>query len=152
MNKEVIKAMNKKETVFTKIRKWWEKNDYKIYRIIFFPLWIASVIKDEIVDYLNSKQTWNEERANDILNYYVPRYCKWDNDKKEFSFFDNGNGRKMWYAKKILKRKDRRFWRCYSSKIHRYLIDTFELEDFSKEVITDNYDWTEIIFHLKEGA
>ena len=36
MNKEVIKAMNKKETIFTKIHKWWGKNDYKVYIPIKF--------------------------------------------------------------------------------------------------------------------
>ena len=144
--------MNKKETIFTKIHKWWKKNDYKVYRVIFFPLWIASAIKDKITNYLNSKQIWNEERANDILNYYVPRYCEWDNDKKEFYFFDNGNGWKMYFAKKILKRKDRRFWKCNTPLIRRYLIDIFELEGFSKRILTDNWDWTEIIFCLEESA
>ena len=28
MNKEIIKAMNKKETKIDKIRKWWNKNGY----------------------------------------------------------------------------------------------------------------------------
>ena len=152
MNKEVIKAMNKKETIFTKISKWWRKNDYKVYRIIFFPFWIALTIKDIIINYLNSKQIWNEKRANNILNYYIPRYCKWDNDKKNFYFFDNGNGWKMCFAKKILKRKDRRFWACNTSKIRRYLIDTFELEGFSKRIVIATWDWTEIIFYLEEGA
>ncbi len=151
MNKEVIKAINKKETIFTKICKWWEKNDYKVYRIIFFPLWIALIIKDKIVNYLNSQQVWNEERANNILNYYVPRYCEWDNDKKEFYFFDNGYGWNMYFAKKILKRKDRRFWKCNTSKIRNYLINAFELEDFTKTVLMNN-DWTEIIFKMNEGA
>lgn len=155
MNKEVIKAINKKETIFTKIHKWWRKNDYKIYRVIFFPLWIplqiTLIVKDKITIYLNSRQVWNEERASNILNYYIPRYCKWDKDKKEFYFFDNGYGWEMYFAKKILKRKDRRFWACNTLKIRRYLINTFELEGFTKEVLMDT-EWTEIVFTMNESA
>ena len=29
MNKEVVKAMNKKENRFDEMRKWWNKNGYK---------------------------------------------------------------------------------------------------------------------------
>ena len=39
MNAEVIKEMNKKETKFDKARKWWNKNGYKVMRVILFPIW-----------------------------------------------------------------------------------------------------------------
>lgn len=152
MNKEVIKAINKKETIFTKIHKWWRKNDYKVYRVIFFPFWITLIIKDKIVSYLNSKQTWNEDRANNILNYYVPRYCEWDNDKKEFYFFDNGYGWEIRFAKTILKRKDRRFWKRNTCYIREYLVNKFELEGFTKEVLCIDWGWTEITFTMNESA
>ena len=38
MNVEAIKAMNKKETKSDAIRKWWNKNGYKVMRVIFFPI------------------------------------------------------------------------------------------------------------------
>ena len=37
MNKEIIKAMNKKETRIDELHKWWNKNGYKIMRVVFFP-------------------------------------------------------------------------------------------------------------------
>ena len=39
MNKEVIKAMNKKETKVNEIRKWWSKNGYKVMRVVLFSFW-----------------------------------------------------------------------------------------------------------------
>ena len=35
MNKEAIKAMNKRETKIDNLRKWWGKNGYKVMRVIF---------------------------------------------------------------------------------------------------------------------
>lgn len=154
MNKEVIKAMNKKETKIDKIRKWWNKNGYKVMRVILFPLWLGIQTKEKITSHLNSKCEWSEERANEILSYYIPRKADWDAEDKCFYFFDNGYGWSMCYAKKYLKRKDRRFWKVHSGwtggKIRSYLIDEFELEGFGKEV-SDCYDSrTDISFKMIE--
>lgn len=150
MNAEVIKAMNKKETKVNKFREWWKKNDYKVYRIIFFPIWIASILKEKITKWLNSRQAWSEERVNEILNYYIPRYAEWDAEEQEFYFFDNGYGWSIAYAKRYLKRKDRRFWKVHKGfcggDIRKYLIKNFELEGFTKEVGDCSDSWTEIIF------
>lgn len=154
MNKEIIKAMNKKETKANNLRKWWDRNGYKVMRVVLFPLWIGIKIKDKINKYLNSKNAWNEERAKKILNYYIPREANWNAEKKCFYFFDNGYGWTSKSAKKHIKIRDRRFWRlhngCVGSTIRNYLIDKFELEGFKKE-IGDCYDYlTEITFRMIE--
>ena len=80
MNKEVIKAMNKKETKVNEIRKWWSKNGYKVMRVVFFPVWWGIKAKEKITSYLNSKEEWSEERAKEILSYYVPPLVDWDEE------------------------------------------------------------------------
>lgn len=150
MNAEVIKAMNRKEPKTTKIREWWHKNDYKVYRIIFFPIWIATLLSSKFTKWLNSRQRWSDERANEILNYYVPRFAKWYPEEQEFYFFDNGYGWSYGYAKRYLKLKDRRFWKVHNGwsggDIRNYLIEEFELEGFTKEVGSCSNSWTEITF------
>lgn len=37
MNKEVEKVINKKNKEHP-VKDWWRKNDYKVLRVIFFPL------------------------------------------------------------------------------------------------------------------
>ena len=154
MNKEVIKAMNKRETKIDNLRKWWGKNGYKVMRVIFFPVWLGIKAKDKITSYLNSKEEWSEEKANEILSYYIPRVAEWNNKEKCFYFFDNGCGWSINYAKKYLKRKDRRFWKVNTigigGEIKSYLINKFELEGFKKEIGYCDYDWTEIVFILIE--
>lgn len=151
MNNEIIKAMNRKEKKHT-FRKWWNKNGYKILRVIFFPIWIGSVIHEKTKEYLNSRQVWREERANEILNYYVPRKSNWDEEDKTFYFFDNGYG---WgkLANRYLKRKDRRFFQVNRYDLRRYLINDFELEGFEKkEGDCCSNGWTELAFVMKEGV
>ena len=149
MNKEVVKAMQGKKE--HKAREWWNKNGYKILRVVLFPLWIGVLLKDTIEKHLNNKQGWNEQRANEILNYYIPRRATWDKEVQCFDFFDNGLGWYLGYAKKFLKRKDRRFWKrncnCHGGKMRDYLVNNFQLEGFTKEVLICDYDWTEIVFY-----
>ena len=154
MNKEIIKAMQGKKE--HKVRTWWRKNGYKVLRVVLFPLWFGGLAWEAINKRLNSKQEWNEERANEILNYYIPRRAEWNEKEQCFYFFDNGMGWSMAYAKQFLKRKDRRFWKVntgwWGGKMRDYLVEKFQLEGFTKELgICD--DWTEITFNLnKEGA
>lgn len=150
MNNEIIKAMNRKEKKHT-FRKWWNKNGYKIMRVIFFPIWIGSVIHEKTKKYLNSRQVWSEERAKEILNYYVPRKSDWDKEDKAFYFFDNGYG---WgkLADRYLKRKDRRFFHVNRYKLREYLINDFELEGFEKNWGDCSDGYTNLGFVMKEGA
>ena len=154
MNKEIIKAMNKKETKLDTFRKWWNKNGYKVMRVILFPIWWGICAKNKIEAWLNSRHTWNEEKANEVLNYYIPRRAEWCEEDKTFYFFDNGYGWSMCSAKKYLKLKDRRWWNNHrgwtGGKIRSYLIDSFELEGFTKEVGECSDGWTEISFVMIE--
>ena len=149
MNKEIVKAMQGKKE--HKARKWWRKNGYKIWRVVLFPLWAGEILWNEINKRLNDKQEWNEERANEILNYYIQRRAEWDEKEQCFYFFDNGLGWNLALAKKYLKRKDRHFWKVNSSwwggKMREYLVEKFQLEGFTK-VVGFCDDWTEVTFNL----
>ena len=153
MNKEIIKAMNRKSKKST-FRKWWNKNGYKVMRVILFPIWIGEVIVEKIKKALNARQVWSEERADKILSYYIPRHAEWIAEEKCFYFADNGRG---WGAKcyqQPLTLQDRVWWKTYTAgwggKVRTYLIEKFELEGFEK-IVEDTFDsWTEITFKLSE--
>ena len=157
MNKEVIKAMNKKEPSerAKAFRKWWDKNGYKVLRVVLFPLWAYVKITEAITKYRNKRTEWSEARADEILNYYIPRFADWDAEKKTFYFFDNGMGWSPRLANKHLKLKDRYFWRRYAGiwgyKMKDYLVESFQLEGFTKEVLHNGIcDNTEVIFRMIE--
>lgn len=152
MNKEVIKAMQGKKE--HKIRKWWCNNGYKVWRVVLFPLWVGVVLRDKVVAMLDHNEEWSDERAAEILNYYIPRRSEWDSEEQCFYFFDNGMGWSLSLAKKFLKRKDRRFWKVNcgfcGGDMRTFLIEKFELDGFNKEVRDTWDDWTEIVFNLNK--
>lgn len=153
MNKETLKAIkkNNQPSKLEPLKNWWEKYNYIVFRIIFFPVWIITLGYYEIIDYLNSRTQWDEKQADKILSYYISRRSDWNEEDKTFYFFDNGYGWMIGSAKKFLKLKDRRFWQnnadIWGGLIRNYLITTFELEGFTKKVI-DEQDYTEIIFEM----
>lgn len=153
MNKEIIKAMNKKSKRHP-IHDWWSSNSYKVWRIVFFPIWIGTLIRDKINKELNNRVKWDEKRADEILNYYIPRASRWYEDDKTFRYFNNGYGWEMCFAKKYLKRKDKRFWKLHcgwwGDKMRDYLLNKFELEGFEKVVGNCSDGWTEINFKMKD--
>ena len=151
MNKEIIKAMNRKEKNHP-IRDWWKKNRYKVLRVVLFPVWVVALGMDKIQKKLNARQKWSEERAKEIFDYYIPRKAGWCEEDKAFHFFDNGMG---WsnLAKKHLKLKDRRFWDnhrgFFGGKLRTYLIEEYEIEGFTKVVGNCSEGWTEVSFFQK---
>ena len=154
MNKEIIKAMNKKETAIDRFGKWWNKNGYKVMRVVLFPLWWGICAKNKIHDYRYKRLEWSEKRANEILSYYIPRKCEWNNEDKTFYFADNGMGWRMKCHQKKIKLKDRAWWKKYAcgcgGKVRAYLLEKFELEGFTKEVGYTYDQWTEVCFRLIE--
>lgn len=158
MNSEIIKAMNRKNEKHP-VRDWWKKNGYKVCRAVLFPIWWPMRMWERLCGKWhaaqNAKQVWSEERANEILSYYIPRRADWDDKEKTFFFFDNGMGWGFHSAKKYLKWKDRCWWKkfcgCWGGKIRAYLIGDFEMEGFTKEVGCCSDGWTEVNFIMNEG-
>lgn len=152
MNKEIVKAMQGKKE--HKTHNWWRKNSYKVWRVVLFPLWACIKAKEKITEQLDNRQEWSEERATEILNYYIPRASEWDEKDKCLYFFDNGMGWNYKLAKHYLKRKDRRFWKVHCTwwggKMRTLLMEKFELEGFTKELGNCSEGWTEISFVLNE--
>lgn len=155
MNKETIKAINKKPTVWGALCRWWSKNGYLVLRVLLFPVWAIVWTHEKLEAHRDKQMKWSEERAAEILSYYIPRRAEWDAEKKQFWFYDNGMGWTMkCTCKKYIKLRDRRFWKKYACgwgyKMREYLVNNFELDGFTKEVTNIYYGETEIIFKLRE--
>lgn len=153
MNTEIIKAMNRKNKKHT-IRDWWHKNGHKVMRVVLFPIWVPVWVMDKMKSKMYDRIEWDEERLNEVLDYYVPRKCSWNEEQQELYFFDNGYGWSISHAKKYLKFKDRRFWKKFNGwsggKIRQYLLFQFELEGFTKKLGNCEDGWTEIYFKKNE--
>lgn len=135
MTKEVEKAIkkaNKKNSKISKIKYWWSINDYKVYRVILFPICIIVTISEKIKNYSYSHNQWSKQEVDRILNYYVPRRAEYDKEEKTFYLYYSCFGETLENSKKYLKRKDRKFWKKYNYAIHEYLKKEYELKGFKK--------------------
>ena len=156
MNTEIIKAMNRKNEKHP-VRDWWRKNGYKVFRVVLFPIWYPMRLWERLYSKwyaaCNARQVLSEERASEILSYYIPRRAEWGEEEQTFFFFDNGMGWGFHSAKKYLNWKDRRWWKKFcgwaGGRIRVYLINQFELEGFTKEIGDCSDGWTEVNFVLK---
>ena len=150
MNKEVMKVMNKKSFASVEAaKKWWRKNWYKVMRVIIFPVWAIAWCYDRLKTRAYNRTEWDENRADTILNYYIPRKSEWNGEKNSFYYCKNGFVWSWSFARGYVKLKDKTFWKKYRDNIRDYLINTFELDGFDKKVGSCEDGWTEITFKMK---
>ena len=147
MNKEIEKAMNKKEH---KIVTWYKNNSYKIWRIILFPIWFFSTVNDKIAKKKYKNLEWDKTRADKILTRYMLRESEWNEKEKSFYFWNNGWYISSYSGKKATKRKDHKFCSKYKFELKEYLLNEFELEGFTKIIDDCDYGCIEITFKLNE--
>lgn len=55
------------------IRKWWNSNSYKVFRIILFPIWLFILARDCHEAHLKEKAIFSKERAKALLDKYLPK-------------------------------------------------------------------------------
>lgn len=153
MNADIIKAMSNKGKT-NKVKEWWRSNGYKVLRVVLFPIYLAQLAKDKYNRKANAAQVWDEKRSAEILSYYIPRDADWSEKDQCFYFFDNGMG---WgHNTKKINRKDRRYWKVncgwWGGEMRTYLMESFELEGFTKEIGNCYDGWTEITFYLNNKS
>ena len=112
-----------------------------------------SNLKERINNCLNSKNEWDEARANGILSYFIPRAAVWSEDTKTFYYANSGEDWDLMSSIEYLNKEDRIWWKCntkpFGGKIKNYLVERFELDGFTKKVIyTNDEGWAEILFKL----
>lgn len=55
------------------MKRWWNTNRYKVCRVIFFPIWIVVLVKDEVCESRYRNIQWSESRADRIIAKTVPQ-------------------------------------------------------------------------------
>lgn len=45
--KNKLDALLERKTTESPAKKWWRTNKHKVFRVIFFPIWIVVLVKNE---------------------------------------------------------------------------------------------------------
>ena len=69
-----------------------------------------SNLKERINTCLNSRNEWDEVKANEILSYFIPRAAVWSEDTKTFYYANSGTDWDLNYCIEYLNKEDRIWW------------------------------------------
>ena len=70
--KDELDALLERKTTESSMKNWWRVNKYKVFRIIFFPIWIVVLVKNEVSESRYRNIQWSESRADRIIAKTVP--------------------------------------------------------------------------------
>lgn len=116
-------------------RKWWRNNNYKFWRIIFFPVLIFSNLKDTHYHKKWVNTQWSKEQAKQVLDR---------NLYKIVTYTEDGNFTSCWlsYMDNFkIKRKDRIFYKKFLHEINKYFKEEYQIDGYTKTV-----DGLDVIF------
>ena len=69
IEKQVAKKQRRKNN---KLRKWWSRNDYKVWRVLLFWLWIPIMLFNKKKDNQYKTMQYSEKRAKKYLDKVLP--------------------------------------------------------------------------------
>ena len=130
---------------------WWKKNDYKVYRIILFPLfpiWVTELLWEKYKDYKYKKLVFNEEKCKKYLDFVIPKMVvRYNDDHNEIliSNADDMGGiefsdfHSSWMHKKY--RKQYLFFLKFYSEIADYILEKYQIEGYKKNIVDNWKEW-----------
>lgn len=131
-----LDKLNKKHP----IRTWWRKNDYKVWRVILFPLYFLELARQKLEKIQYNKMEWREEEAKRIFDKYLPRRVKSDMDEDgsflvcEYAGDFHPGVDILWGFDTHMTKKDKNyFWKFYNN-FKKYLLskDGYQIEGYKK--------------------
>lgn len=131
---------------------WYCNIASKILQFLLLPTYLFITQKKKHEENQKRIVEWNEARAKEILDYWVPQRSNWDSKKKVYRLYLNGS--LSWSAesnKEYLAKKDYKFWDYNWKKILDYLVNTYEADGFTKIVLSHGIVSANIEFCLNEN-
>ena len=151
MNYKNIKKQKAKR--HSPIKQWWRKNDYKVFRVIFFPLWIGSVLHKKYKDTEYENLTYSPE----LMKKYVDKVFPWiviykgepieeiliTNDE----YYDAFGGllfSDFVYHARYKNKKVKQYLLKFSNQFKQLMLDEYEIEGYKKTVLQTSKEWQEL--------
>lgn len=143
IEKQVAKKQRKENN---KLRKWWRKNDYKVWRVLLFWIWIPMVlfgVKEEkrfkAIQYSNET---TKKYLDKVLPYLVTYWREEPNCFLITSADDMGgiNFKALMGLPRRYRKQERYFIKFYQEAI-AYLVRTYEVDGYGKFPILTSADW-----------
>ena len=152
--KNLTTEQNKVKFQNNKLFKWWRKNDYKVWRVVLFPIWICVYVYDKYKDYRYKSLTFSEEYCKKCIDKILPKLVAYYNEDPKCILISNCNdyGYIMFedlcgifsnYAEKHGCKKEIRFTSKFSDLTKKYIIEEHEIDGYNKMVLTNYKEWSD---------
>ena len=143
IEKQIAKKQRRENS---KLRKWWRNNDYKVWRVLMFWLWIPIVLLYKIKDRQYKAMQYSEETTKKYLDKVLPYLVSyWEEDSSRFlvtTAYDMGgiNFKALMNLPRRYKKQERYFVKFYQ-EVKAYIVRTYEIEGYEKFPIMTSADW-----------
>lgn len=146
MNKIERQVNRKKRRENNKLRKWWRNNDYKVWRVLLFWLWIPmKLICDKNKNKYQAIQ-YKEETTKKYLDKVLPYMVSyWNEESDRFlmtTAYDMGGiNFKALINLPSKYGKQRRYFTKFYQEVKAYIVRTYEIDGYEKFSILTYDDW-----------
>lgn len=143
IEKQVAKKQRKESN---KLRKWWSRNDYKVWRVLLFWLWIPIMLFNKKKDKQYETMKYSEERTKKYLDKVLPYLVSyWCDDHSCFLFTTAGdmgdiNFKALMRLPRRYRKQERYFTKFYE-EVKAYIVRTYEIDGYEKFSILTYSDW-----------
>ena len=154
--------MNKIEKRFNKaqrkesnrLRKWWRNNNYKVWRVLLFWIWIPCLCLQKIKDKRYKSLRYSDMTTKKYLDKLMPSLVVEYEDSPDVILFykstDNYGGIKLpWDLwSNFVKKKSRRaynYFRRFDDDVKNYIFNAYEIDGYSKININNWADWDKAV-------
>lgn len=132
-------AEKKKKMTF---RKWWNKNDYKVMRVIFWPIWLYQILVEKHEDKSYKALTFSKETCKKYLDNVMPKMVACYNEDHNEILISNAEGMgdvQFSYFRNCKNKKISKFFLKFRQEVEKYILEEYTIDGYKKMVL-DN--WT----------
>lgn len=131
------------------LTKWWHKNNYKVWRVVLFPLWIADIIQDKRSP---SHYTLADmPKVYKVMDKCLPKIIKHECNRVDtiaIHIRGNVDGRisfsqdSLTYCPKV-PRRYRRFFANLNWEVKQHIWDYYFISGYTKTILDSKEKWRE---------
>lgn len=131
------------------IRKWWNKNSYKIARVVFFYIWIPIFVYEKIKDNRYKNLKYSDDITKKYLDKVMPKLVFHYEEDPNLILFHNTNdfgGIRFywdlcsnWMTRKF--KKETKYFSKFYGLVQKYIIEEYQIDGYEKIVLDNWIDW-----------
>ena len=143
--KNKIQKENEKKNKMT-LSKWWNKNGYKIIRVILWPAWLFVVIKEKCHKKAYSELVFTNSTCKKYIDAVMPEMVRRHNNLHEEILISNADDMgaiefvHFYHSKN---KKANTYFLKFFNEVKEYILTEYVIDGYDKMIIDNYTHWYE---------